>query len=99
MANVKISALTTLTSLTDVSVVPVVESSTTKKITAANVKVYVQTNPVVTGPLKLAIYANATVRDAAITSPTEGMIIFNSGNHFFEGYNGVNWVPLSTQYP
>ena len=52
-----------------------------------------------TVPVKLAVYANTTARDAAITSPTVGMMIFNSGNHFFEGYNGVNWVPLSTNYP
>ena len=95
MANVKISALTTLTSLTDVSVVPVVESSTTKKITAANVKVYVQTNPVVTGPLKLAIYTNGTARDAAITVPTEGMLVFNSSTKKFEGYNGTVWNVLN----
>ena len=40
MANVKISALTALSTMTDATVVPVVESSTTKKITGANLKTY-----------------------------------------------------------
>jgi hypothetical protein len=40
MANVKISALTSLTTMTDATVVPVVESATTKKITGANLKNY-----------------------------------------------------------
>ena len=40
MANVKISALTSLSTMTDATVVPVVESATTKKITGANLKTY-----------------------------------------------------------
>lgn len=31
------------------------------------------------GPMQLAVYANATVRDAAITSPTPGMMIYVTG--------------------
>jgi hypothetical protein len=94
MANVKISALTTLTSMTDATVVPVVESSTTKKITAANVKVYVQTNPVVSGPLKLATYVNGTARDAAITSPERGMLVFNLSTDKVEVWTGAQWSVL-----
>jgi len=94
MANVKISALTTLTSLTDVSVVPVVESSTTKKITAANVKVYMQTNPVVTGPLRLANYTDGTARDTAIPSPSLGMLVFNVSTSKVEVWTGAQWNVL-----
>ncbi len=31
------------------------------------------------GPIQMAVYANATVRDAAITSPTPGMMIYVTG--------------------
>ena len=94
MANVKISALTTLTSMTDATVVPVVESSTTKKITAAKVKEYVQTNPVVSGPLKLANYTDGPARDAAITSPELGMLIFNVSTKKVEVWTGAQWNVL-----
>jgi hypothetical protein len=33
----------------------------------------------VPGPIQMAVYANATVRDAAITSPTPGMMIYVTG--------------------
>lgn len=44
-------------------------------------------------------YANDTARDAAITSPEAGMIIFNqrddsTGVPVFQGYDGSNWVDL-----
>ena len=42
MANVKISALTALSTMTDATVVPVVESATTKKITGTTLKTYMQ---------------------------------------------------------
>jgi hypothetical protein len=41
-------------------------------------------------PVKLAVYANATARDAAITSPTAGMIVLTDTT--FQGYNGSAWV-------
>ena len=47
----------------------------------------VNTNTVLT----LAIYANATVRDTTITSPTAGMLIFNTSAANFQGYDGSNW--------
>lgn len=44
-------------------------------------------------------YANDTARDAAITSPEAGMMIFNqrddsTGVPVFQGYDGSNWVDL-----
>lgn len=41
MANVKISALTTLSSVSDTTVLPVVDSGTTKKTTALSLKTYI----------------------------------------------------------
>jgi len=45
--------------------------------------------------VQLAVYANNTARDAAITSPAAGMMIFNSASTKFQGYTGSNWVDLN----
>ena len=52
-----------------------------------------------TNILKLNVYANDTARDAAITSPEQGMFIFNqrddsTGVPVFQGYDGATWVDL-----
>ena len=46
-------------------------------------------------PVKLAVYADATARDAAITSPTAGMMIFLTAGTKFQGYTGSAWVDLN----
>lgn len=46
-------------------------------------------------PVKLAVYADATARDAAITSPTAGMVVFNTTGTKFQGYTGAAWVDLN----
>ena len=48
-----------------------------------------------TVPVKLAVYADATARNAAITSPTAGMIVFNTTGTKFQGYTGSAWVDLN----
>ena len=48
-----------------------------------------------TVPVKLAVYADATARNAAITSPTAGMIVFNTTGTKFQGYTGAAWVDLN----
>ncbi len=48
-----------------------------------------------TGAVSLAIYADATARNAAITTPVEGMLVFNSSSKKFEGYNGSAWAILN----
>lgn len=48
-----------------------------------------------TVPIKLAVYADATARDAAITSPTAGMMIFLTAGTKFQGYTGSAWVDLN----
>ena len=52
-------------------------------------------NIVSTTAFQLAVYANNTTRDAAITSPAAGMIIFNSTSTKFQGYTGSVWVDLN----
>jgi hypothetical protein len=41
--------------------------------------------------LKMPVYADATARDAAITSPTAGMIIYNTGSGNVQVYSGSAW--------
>jgi hypothetical protein len=48
-----------------------------------------------TVPIKLAVYADATARDAAITSPSAGMMIFLTAGTKFQGYTGSAWVDLN----
>lgn len=45
--------------------------------------------------LKLPSYANSTARDAAITAPQAGMMVFNAGTQKFEGYAGGVWAVLN----
>jgi hypothetical protein len=52
-------------------------------------------NIVSTTALQLAVYADSTARDAAITSPAAGMIIFNTTSTKFQGYTGSIWVDLN----
>ena len=47
------------------------------------------------GAIKLAVYADATARDAAITAPTAGMMVFNTTSTKFQGYTGAAWVDLN----
>ena len=47
------------------------------------------------GAAKLKSYADNTARDAAITSPTAGMMIYNATGTKFQGYNGSAWVDLN----
>jgi Major tropism determinant N-terminal domain len=47
------------------------------------------------GAIKLAIYADDTARDAAITAPTAGMMVFNTTGTKFQGYTGAAWVDLN----
>lgn len=47
------------------------------------------------GAIKPGVYANNTARDAAITSPVAGMIVFNTTGTKFQGYTGSAWVDLN----
>jgi hypothetical protein len=45
--------------------------------------------------IKLAVYADDAARDAAITAPTAGMMVFNTTGTKFQGYTGAAWVDLN----
>jgi len=49
----------------------------------------------VQGAIKPGVYADNTARDAAITSPVAGMMIFNTTGTKFQGYTGSAWVDLN----
>ena len=46
--------------------------------------------------VNLPNYANATARDAAITSPVNGMMIYNSGTGTIQQYISGAWADLAT---
>ena len=45
--------------------------------------------------IKPGVYADNTARDAAITIPTAGMMVFNTTGTKFQGYTGSAWVDLN----
>jgi len=45
--------------------------------------------------LQPGVYADDAARDAAVTAPAAGMIIFNTTNTKFQGYTGSAWVDLN----
>lgn len=45
--------------------------------------------------LQLPVYVNNTARDAAITAPQAGMMVFNTTGTKFQGYTGAAWVDLN----
>ena len=47
------------------------------------------------GAVKLAVYADDAARDAAVTVPEAGMMIFNTTLTKFQGYTGSAWVDLN----
>lgn len=49
----------------------------------------------------IATFANATARDAAITSPAEGQVAYLEGTDVYTWYNGTAWatlIPSEIQY-
>lgn len=71
----------------------------TRYIGNANVRhlgAYIGTAGVISnGPITLPTYADNTARDAAITQPVAGMLIFNTTGTKFQGYTGSAWVDLN----
>lgn len=47
---------------------------------------------IINGVVRVPIYADATARDAAITSPTNGMIIFNTAVGLYQKYQAGAWI-------
>jgi len=85
MANVKISALPAATSVAAADVLPIVQSSTTKKATFTDVAGAV-------GGVR--VYASAAARNSAITSPTEGMCVYLTDEDTLQIYTGSAWVAI-----
>ena len=72
------------------------ELSTTNSAGAQAVRLSVSSTAVTsTVPVKLAVYADSTARDADVTSPTAGMMIFLTTGTKFQGYTGSAWVDLN----
>ena len=46
-------------------------------------------------PAKLAVYATTTARDAAITAPEAGMMIYLTATNKAQVYNGTTWADLN----
>jgi hypothetical protein len=47
------------------------------------------------GSIKPGVFADATARDAAITAPTAGEMVFVTDVAKFQGYDGTSWVNLN----
>jgi hypothetical protein len=45
--------------------------------------------------MKVGVYNDAFARDAFVTAPEKGMIVFNDGTGKFQGFDGNAWVDLS----
>jgi hypothetical protein len=42
------------------------------------------------------VFADASARNAALTSPTEGMVTYQEGSNHLTVYTGTEWVPFDT---
>ena len=75
------------------------DANNTRYIGNANVRplgAYIGTAGVISnGPITLPTFADNTARDATITQPVAGMLIFNTTGTKFQGYTGSAWVDLN----
>jgi len=58
-------------------------------LTAANVQGYLMDQ-------SLMVFTNATTRDAAISSPQEGMFVFLKDTDALQFYDGSNWTAFTS---
>jgi hypothetical protein len=91
MANVKISELTAAGSASGTQEFEVNDSLTSKKVTGAQIKTFVNTDRV----QKTSDTGSAVVPSGAESerdgSPAAGYLRFNTDAGSFEGYNGAEW--------
>lgn len=59
--------------------------------TASDINTYLMNQSVM-------VFANSTARDAALTSPTEGMVTYQEGSDHLTVYNGSAWIPFDTTW-
>jgi len=57
--------------------------------TASDVNTYLMNQSVM-------VFADAAARNAALTSPTEGMVTYQESNNHLTVYTGTEWVPFDT---
>lgn len=57
--------------------------------TASDVNTYLMKQSVM-------VFADAAARNAALTSPTEGMLTYQEGSDHLTVYNGSAWIPFDT---
>ena len=47
----------------------------------------------------IPVYINAAARDAAITAPSEGLVVYMADTDELFAYNGISWVPVDIRIP
>lgn len=62
-----------------------------EKLTASNVNTYLMEQSVMT-------FATTAARDAAITSPSEGMFAYSLADNSYYVYSGSAWIPFEIAY-
>lgn len=60
-------------------------------LTAADVNNFLMNQAVMT-------FVDASARDAAILSPSEGMVVYLTGDNKYQQYNGSAWVGFNSEY-
>jgi hypothetical protein len=58
-------------------------------LTAANVNGYLMQQTIM-------VFADATARDAAISSPSEGMFVYLTGTNALQFYDGSSWTAFTS---
>jgi len=58
-------------------------------LTAANVNGYLMQQSIM-------VFADATARDAAISSPSEGMFVYLTGTNALQFYDGSSWTAFTS---
>ena len=72
-----------------------VDSNAPLELSASGTGIVSATNLTAINYMQLPTYADNSARDAAITSPNAGMMVFNSTGTKFQGYTGAAWVDLN----
>jgi hypothetical protein len=91
MANVKISELTAAGSASGTQEFEVNDSLTSKKVTGAQIKTFVNTDRVQKTSDTGSAVVPAGDESARDGSPAAGYLRFNTDASSFEGYNGSEW--------
>lgn len=58
-------------------------------LTATNVNTYLMQQTIM-------VFANATARNTAIASPSEGMFVYLADTNALQFYDGAAWVPFTS---